>query len=262
MLFWKTGSPGPAGAFDWSLGLAVTATIICAAVLSLLYMQLRVYPDFTVGPFSQCCYRLNTYVGMAVIPGVFGEDGVRRFGMIIVLAIPLINVTAVSTLIWFSGKSFNRKERSYLIVRELLSNPLILACILGFLYAQLLIPFPVFIENSFRLISSLTLPMALLSIGHSLETSKLKNYFGLAISSSAVKLVIMPVLGYFIMTALGVGGLSFKVGMICFSLPTATSIFILSSQLNSDVDLAAAGVVLSALMSAVSLSMALVLFAS
>lgn len=60
---------------------------------------------------------------MAVILGVFGKDGVRRFGMIIVPAIPLINVAAVSTLIRFSGKSFNRKERFYLITRELLSNP-------------------------------------------------------------------------------------------------------------------------------------------
>jgi predicted permease len=118
----------------------------------------------------------------------------------------------------------------------------------------------VFIENSFRLVSSLTLPLALLSIGHSLETSKLKNYLSLAMACSSAKLIILPVVGYCMMTALGVGGLSFSVGMVYFTLPASTSIYILSSQLNSDVDLAAAGIVLSTLMSVGPLSAALVFF--
>jgi len=62
------------------------------------------------------------------------------------------------------------------------------------------------------------------------------------------------------MTALGVGGLSFKVGMVYFTLPASTASCILSSQLNSDVDLAAAGIVLSTILSVVSLSAALLLF--
>ena len=260
MLFWKTGTPDPSGVLDWRLGIAVIAATLCAGILSLIYIKLAKTPDLAVGSFSQCCYRFNTYVGMAVVLSVFSEEGVRRFGVILVLAIPFINVMAVSTLIWFSGKSFKKGERLHLITKELLSNPLILACVLGFIYSKLLIPFPVFIENSFRLVSSLTLPMALLSIGYSLETSKLKNYFSLAMASAVAKLIILPLLGYFIMTTLGVSGLSLKVGMVYFTLPAATSIYILSSQLNSDLDLASAGIVLSTLLSFWSLSAALLLF--
>jgi predicted permease len=197
---------------------------------------------------------------MAIVLSVFSEEGVRRFGVILVFAIPFINVMAVSTLIWFSGKPFKKGEKLYLITKELLSNPLILACVLGFLYSRLLIPFPVFIENSFKLVSSLSLPMALLSIGYSLETTKLKNYFSLAMASAVAKLIVLPLLGYFIMTAFGVSGLSLKVGMVYFTLPAATSIYILSSQLNSDIDLASAGIVLSTLLSFWSLSAALLLF--
>jgi len=197
---------------------------------------------------------------MAVILSVFSEEGVRRFGVILVFAIPFINILAVSTLIWFSGKSFEKGEKFHFIFKELISNPLILGCVLGFLYSKLLIPFPVFVENSFKLVSSLTLPMALLSIGHSLETSRLKVHFGLAMASSVAKLIVLPVVGYFIMTAFGVGALSLRVGMVFFTLPAATSAYILSSQLNSDLDLASAGIVLSTLLSVGSLSAALLLF--
>ncbi|MGC9964793.1 MAG: AEC family transporter [Syntrophobacteraceae bacterium] len=260
MLFWKTGTPDPSGPLDWKLGLAAIAATLFVSVLSLCYVKLTRASDFAVGSFSQCCYRFNTYVGMAVILSVFSEEGVRRFGVILVFAIPFINILAVSTLIWFSGKSFEKGEKFHFIFKELISNPLILGCVLGFLYSKLLIPFPVFVENSFKLVSSLTLPMALLSIGHSLETSRLKVHFGLAMASSVAKLIVLPVVGYFIMTAFGVGALSLRVGMVFFTLPAATSAYILSSQLNSDLDLASAGIVLSTLLSVGSLSAALLLF--
>jgi predicted permease len=138
MLFWKTGTPDRAGVLDWRLGLAVIAATLCVGVLGLCYLKLTKADAFSVGSFSQCCYRFNTYVGMAIILSVFGEEGVRRFGVIIVFAIPFINVLAVSTLIWFSGKSFEKGEKFRVIIRELVSNPLIVGCVLGFLYSRLI----------------------------------------------------------------------------------------------------------------------------
>jgi predicted permease len=88
----------------------------------------------------------------------------------------------------------------------------------------------------------------------------LKNNLSLAMASSVAKLIVLPVVGYFIMKAFGVGGLSIKVGMVYFTLPTSTAAYILSSQLNSDLDLASAGIVLSTLLSVGSLSAALLLF--
>jgi hypothetical protein len=80
--------------------------------------------------------------------------------------------------------------------------------------------------------------------------------------SSIAKLLILPATGYFFLSILGVSGLPFSVAMIFFSLPTATSIYILSSQLNSDINLASAGIVLSTVLSIASLSATLFLFAN
>jgi len=49
--------------------------------------------------------------------------------------------------------------------------------------------------------------------------------------------------------------------MVFFTLPTATSAYILSTQMNSDADLSGASIVLSTLLSFISLSLSLALFA-
>ena len=58
---------------------------------------------------------------------------------------------------------------------------------------------------------------------------------------------------------LGVTGVPFKVGMIFFCLPTSTAIYVLSAQMNSDVELASVAIMLSTLLSFASLSAALIL---
>jgi hypothetical protein len=52
---------------------------------------------------------------------------------------------------------------------------------------------------------------------------------------------------------------AFKTGMIFLCLPASTAIYVLSSQLNSDTDLASAAIVVSTVLSFVSLSIALLI---
>lgn len=189
---------------------------------------------------------------------IMGEDGIKPFGILMGFVIPFINVLAVSTLIWFSGKKFTVHERIRLTVKALISNPLIIGCLAGIIYARLFGGFPVFLENTFRMISLATVPLSLLSVGSTLTVAGMKGYFRLSSLAAGIKLLIFPVTGYFLLKIFAVTGVLFKVGMIFFALPTATSVYILSSQLNSDTELASASVVLSTLLSFFSLSAVLI----
>jgi malonate transporter len=40
-----------------------------------------------------------------------GETGVSRFGILIGFLIPIINVLAVSTLIWYSGQAIDMRQK-------------------------------------------------------------------------------------------------------------------------------------------------------
>jgi predicted permease len=212
---------------------------------------------YQAGSFSQSCYRFNTYIGMAVVLSAMGEDGARQFSVLIGIIIPLINILAVSTLSWFSEDKITMRKRAALTVKALLINPLIIACLAGIAYWKLIGRFPVFVDNTFRLASFVTLPLALLSIGGALTLSGIKVHFRLSLVAGVFKLIVLPLTGYLFLKAFDTSGTSFKVGMIYFTLPTSTALYILSAQLSSDTQLASSAIALSTLLSFFSLSLAL-----
>jgi len=260
MLFWKIGSAPTADQAAFDLIGAALGTLVIVYLISAMSINLFKVPRFAAGSYSQSCYRFNTYVGIAVIMNAMGEAGVARFGILIGFIIPIINVLAVSTLIWYSGQAIGTKERARITLKALISNPLILGCLAGMAYAQTIGTFPVFLDNTFRMAAMLTLPLALLSIGGTLTMKNLKQDAGHAFAGSVIKLVFMPIVGYLTLSALNASPLSFRVGMIFFALPTSPAIIVLSSQLNSDTKFASAAIVLSTLLSFFSLSIILLLF--
>jgi hypothetical protein len=180
-----------------------------------------------------------------------------QFGVLIGTAIPVINVMAVSTLIWFSGQALAWPKRLRMTATALVTNPLILACAAGLVYAHWIHAFPLFVENTLKLGATVALPLALLSIGGALRMGTLKRYLPLALAGTIFKLVALPAAGWTMMRCFHVAPTFYPVGMLFFTLPTATSIYVLSAQLNSDTELAAAAVVLSTGLSFFSMSLVL-----
>ena len=259
MLFWKIGGAPSPSAVDARLCLAALAALFFIYILSCGAIRIFNVTSFQAGSFSQSCYRFNTYIGVAIVMNALGTHGVRLFGILIGFLIPVINVLAVSTLIWFSDKSFTPKERARITLKAIISNPLILACIAGIFYAKFVNIFPVFLENSFQLMSYATLPLALFSIGGVLTLDNLKGHLKVSFLASIIRLLIYPITGFLFLKWFNVTGPAFKVGMIFFTLPTSSAIYVLSSQLNSDTELASASIVLSTLLSFVSLSIVLLI---
>jgi hypothetical protein len=259
LLFWKIGG-APNDLFDQTgLYKAVIGAVLAIYLLSTACIFLANVQHFKAGSFSQSCYRFNTYIGVAIVMNAFGEDGIRQFGILIGIIIPIINVLAVSTLTWFGGRKKAVRQRAVQTLGALVTNPLILACLGGILYGRLINRFPVFIDNTLRLASYVTLPLALLSIGGALTLKSLKENLGLSLAAAGFKLLLLPLIGYGFLKWFQVTGLPFNVGMLFFCLPTSTALYVLSSQLDSDTRLASASIALSTILSFVPLSIALLL---
>ena len=228
--------------------------------LSLVYAKLTAMPDREVGSFSRRCYRFSTYVGMAVVITNTGEEGVRQFAVLIGFAIPFINVLAVSSMVWYAGQEGSGSFSTSLLVRSTLSNPLIIACVLGIVFSRSGIALPTFVDNTLRLMSLLALPLALLAIGGSLTFAAFGKHVRYSLVAAAIKLIVMPLIGYGLLHAFHVTGVAFTVAMIYFALPTSPNNYILSALLDSDLELAAASIVLSTLLSLPALSVTLAIF--
>lgn len=259
MLFWKIGGSSSEGGISIDLCIASIIAVFIVYLLGLISMKIFKITSYQSGTFSQACYRFNTYLGMAIIINVLGEQGVRHFGILIGIVIPIINVLAVSTLIWHSGSGLGVRKKINFIIRALVSNPLILGCAAGIMFSASTSKFPVFMDNTFSLVSSATLPLALISIGGSLSFAGLANNYKISFLASFFKLLVLPLTGFLLLNAFNVTGVPLKVGMIFFCLPVSTAIYVLSSQLNSDTELASASIMLSTLLSFFPLSLALLI---
>ncbi len=259
MLFWKVGGAGSTGGLSVGLCTAGFMAVVFVFLLSLVYIQKAPVTGFQAGSFSQASYRFNTYIGMAIVMGTLGQEGIRHFGILIGFLIPAINVMAVSVLIWYSNQDLPIKEKTWFFIKALISNPLILGCAGGILVSRSDLVFPTFLQNTFALVSSVTLPLALISIGGTLSFNGVVKYGKTALVASTLKLLVLPVTGYLLLKVFNVTGIPFKTGMIFFCLPTSTALYVLSAQLNSDTELASAAIMLSTLLSFFSLSVALVI---
>ena len=259
LLFWKIGGSPPSGPIDGGLFAAALMAVVIIYGLSLLYIRWRL-TDFQAGAFSQSCYRFNTYIGMAIVINAYGEEGARTFGLLVGFIIPVINVLAVTTLIWFSGQSYDRGARLRLTVKALVSNPLILACLAGILFSRAGGQLPAFAAAALQLMAAITLPLALLSIGGALSLQTARGYLSPALAAAALKLVGLPLVGLGLLNLCDVQGLSLQIGMLFFALPTSTALYVLSAQLNSDTQLASATIVISTVLSFISLSLVLIYF--
>ena len=259
LLFWKIGNSSTALFSNSGLYIAVICSVLIVYGLSTAVIVLFKIADYQAGSFSQSCYWFNAYIGAAIVLSALGEEGIQHFGILIGMIIPIINVLCVSTLIGFSGEKTLLINRLGQILKGLISNPLILACLSGILYANLAQGFPPFIDSTLELCSVVVLPLALLSIGAALSPAGIRDHFKLSLVASIFKLLVLPVVGYLLLTAFGATGIAFKVGLIYFTLPASPALYILSSQLNSDTRLASAAIALSTILSFFSLSVALLL---
>lgn len=259
LLFWKIGGASAALTNATGLYKAVICAVLTVYVLSTLFIKLYKVSDFKAGTFSQSCFRFNSYIGVAIVLSALGEDGIKQFGILIGMIIPIINVLCVSTLIWFSEEKVEPARRLWQTLKALISNPLIVACISGIIYANIWQGFPPFIDNTLKLASYVALPLAMLSIGGALTLTTVRDHFKLSLIAAIFKLLVLPLVGYGFLVAFGVSELGLKIGLIYFTLPTSPALYILSSQLNSDTNLASASIALSTILSFFSLSIALLI---
>jgi predicted permease len=259
MLFWKIGGAKTGEGIPWDFCGAALSAVAATYIISAIALKAFRISAYQAGSFSQSCYRFNTYIGMAIILSALGEPGVRYFGILLGFIIPFINVLAVLTLSWYSGTANSPGKRAGMTLKALVSNPLVLACLAGLVYARFINTFPVFIDNTLSLVSMVTLPLALLSIGGSLTVKSLAENIRPALVAAIIKLMILPLIGFGFLNLFSVNDIELQTGMIFFALPASSAIYVLSSQLGSDTELAGASIVLSTILSFVSLSIVLLI---
>lgn len=207
--------------------------------------------------FVQGAYRGNlVIVGLAIISNLYGNDGIGKASLILAFMLPLYNVLAVIILTVPMEKVRSEK------IKGIIFNPIILAVLFALPFSYFNISIPRVLNTTGNFLAEVALPLALIGIGGSLNFGNIKRASALAFTSSAIKLIAIPVVLTFGAYQLGYTGLDLGIMFILFACPTAIVSFIMADAMGCNSKLAGDIVIISTIGSIFTISVAIIFLKS
>lgn len=237
-----------------AMGGSVFLLVLAGSLIAFCVKPFTAYDAASFTSVYQGSIRFNVYVGLAASATLYGELGVAVGAVLMALMIPLLNFCCVLVFSFFTNKSGGFSS----IYLAIIKNPLIIGSLLGLTLNQTGLGFPDVIEPVAELLSRMALPLGLLSVGAGLSFRVLMRSGTAICISSAIKLILMPLIAFFICMSLGLAPESSQVVWLYAALPTATSSYILARQLGGDAPMMAAIVTGQTLLSMISIPFMLI----
>ncbi|MFI2809820.1 AEC family transporter [Microbulbifer sp. JSM ZJ756] len=258
LLFINIFTSGAELAEQWPLLLAGAAGTLLTMPLAWLAARPLAHGDRSA--FIQGAFRGNLgIIGLAWALNAYGNSGLAQAALLMAVVTILYNLAAVTL---FAAYSLQTRFSWRRLLRDIAQNPLIIAIVLALAFRELGLRLPEILLQTGDYLASITLPLALLCIGASLDLSQLRQSSAGAVGASAFKLLLVP------LVLLGCGWLlalpsqSLGVLFLMAAAPTATVSFIMARALGGNSQLAANIVALSTLLSIITASLGLAILES
>ena len=242
-----------------SLGFILSALLAIFFTMIILMLANKIKPTSASSFTSvvQGGIRFNTYVFLALSGAIFGNEGLVLSAIILTFAIPFINILCITIFALYIS---NEKLNFLYLLKSIVTNPLIIACIIGGSINFLGIHFPVIINNTLEILSKAALPMGLLSVGFGLVIKEIKSSKSELIISSIAKHLIMPILIFVFVKYFELDNIMISILVLFAVLPTAPTSFILARQLGGDIGLMSSIITVQTLISALFIILVLKFF--
>ncbi|WAE53546.1 AEC family transporter [Stutzerimonas frequens] len=209
------------------------------------------------GVYVQGAFRGNNgIVGLALASSLYGDYGLSLGGVLAGVVILVYNsLSAVVLAIYSPGGRVGARD----ILLSILRNPLIIGVLAAVPFAYWQVALPGWLMTSGQYFAQMTLPLALICIGATLTLDVLRQSSGSALSSSLMKMVWLPAVATLGAWAFGFRGAELGILFLYFASPTAAASFVMARAVNSNHQLAAAIIVITTLMAALSINLGLFL---
>ncbi len=239
-----------------SMGLALLSTVLLMSGLLIISQPWLPVSGPTFTSIFQGAIRFNGYIGIAIALALHGAPGVTLSALAIAAMVPVINVLCVTVLAHYAS---HERMRWQAILQALTRNPLILGCLTGIILNLTQIPIPHALRETTDILGRAALPFGLLAIGAGLQFRLVsEDHWGLLISS-AVKLLIFPILVKLFCQFWQLDPQTTHVAVIFAAVPTASSGYILARQMGGNASLMANIITAQTLLAMLTLPIALTL---
>jgi len=189
------------------------------------------------------------YIGLAVSYYFLGQEGFAQAGILAGFLMLFQNIMAV-LILQFNREGEEKSGNIASTMKMVWGNPVIVSAVAGMLFSLSNLPIPVLVERTLSIVSGMALPLALLVIGASLSFHLIRHYLLPTLSSSFLKLIVLPAVGFWFYRAFGFSPEQFLPGLILLATPTATITYIMAQEMHGSEELASSNVSLSTLISA------------
>ena len=193
------------------------------------------------GVALQAMFRSNFLIyGLPIVQSLYGSRA-GETSLLISAIVPVFNGLAVVALEMFRGG----KVRASSIAKNIATNPLIIATVLGLACSAAGIRLPAIAENAMGSVAGAATPVALIVLGGTFRRQSLKQNLGLLIPVTAVRLVAAPGVFLAAAVALGFRDVELLALVTLFGSPVAVSSFSMAHQMGGDSEFAGQTVLLT-----------------
>ncbi|MHC8314150.1 AEC family transporter [Pseudomonas sp. LB3P31] len=230
--------------------MALVLSTVMVAVLMVGARRIIKSNDAAFTSVFQGGVRFNNYVGVSVVAGLFGAQGIALAAVANAAIVPTVNILCVLV---FARYGTGGKMPVGKVAKQLALNPLVLACFGGILLQALGLGLPAGIEPVIKALGQASLPLGLLCVGAALELGSVRSWIRPVAYSSVVKFMIMPLATLCACHLFGLEGKAAIATLLFQALPTASSSYIMARQLGGDAPLMAGIIACQTLLAAVAL---------
>lgn len=229
------------------IGYFLAATVVCFLV-GWGWAILRC-PVTDRGIYTQGAFRGNNgIIGLALATSMYGAYGLSVGGILGGVVILSYNTLSAIVLAIYSP---NAKTDPWSIAKSIITNPLIIGVLAAIPVAYFQLQLPAWLITSGEYFAQMTLPLALICIGGTLSLTSLRESSRMAISASLMKVFWLPLLATFGAWLCGFRNAELAILFLYFASPTAAASFVMARAVNGNHALAAAIIVITTLMAAV-----------
>ena len=239
------------------------ATIVIVFVSWATSKAMKLQPK-SAAAFVHSSFRGNlAYIGLPVMLYSLESDGIANLPAAEALAViclaPLVPFYNVVAILFLQSAGSGKRLSLLGLVVESLKNPLLIACILGFVFSFFSIRISVPADRALALVSDIALPLTLLAIGASLSIKVIKASSTPAGVATFLKIVATPAVAFILVKLLGLNAVEARIALVYMAAPTAVATYVMTEQMNCDAPLTSSAVVLSTILSIISFSVVILL---
>ena len=236
MMFQNVYSITADGFPSLTLMLMGPLSVIALIILSILVVPRLVKENSRRGVIIQALFRSNYLLyGIPMTVFVFGGEKSGAAGIILAEMVTVFNVAAVIVLEMYAGRD---RTGPWELLKKMAANPLLQGCLIGLAFFVLGIRLPTFIEKPVSALGSSATPLALITLGGTMEFSAMRQNRQELFWVLLLKLILLPVAFTLLGYALGLRGVELFLLLMIFATPVAVSSYPMAVNMNGDGPLA------------------------